>query len=76
MARLLRRREPKPVALLEQDGDVTLAVENTLALHLGRMRGEYRDDKRIAEKAMQCRTCYTAIQRSLDGMLQATLLWR
>ena len=76
VARLLRRREPKPVALLEQDGDVTLAVENTLALHLGRMRGEHRDNQRGRKKAAQRCARYTAVQRSLDGMLHAALLRR
>ena len=39
----------------KQAGDVVLGVENALALHFGRVRGEHRHDQRVVEELLQDR---------------------
>ncbi|SOT40155.1 hypothetical protein F01_260221 [Burkholderia cenocepacia] len=41
------------VALREQARDVVLRIEDALALHFGRVRGQHRHDQRIVEEALQ-----------------------
>src|SRR4051812_30886865 len=53
---MLFRRERHPIAPYEQTCDLALAVERALALHLGRMSGQYRRDERLREPACDVRT--------------------
>ena len=46
----LLRRQLDTVTLGEQARDLALAVEDALALHLGRMRGQHGRDQRIAKE--------------------------
>ena len=48
-ARRVRRREGRVIPFGEERGDLALAVEDALALHLGRVGGEHRGDMRRAQ---------------------------
>src|SRR4029077_4754976 len=53
-----------PVAIIEQFGDVPLAIAYALALDLGWMGGKDRANKRSVKKRLELRRCYTCVQRT------------
>ncbi len=71
------RSQAVAVALVEQAGDLPLAVEDALALHFGGVSGEHRLDRRRGEEITQaCRRDATA-QGTRNAVRQTTLFgWR
>ena len=69
----LFRRQLHTIALIQQACDHHLAIQNTLALHLGRMRSQYRRDLRSLEKILQLLRALTGCIQRCNGVRQATL---
>jgi hypothetical protein len=69
-------RELGAVALVEQARDLPLAVEDALALHFGRMRGQHRAHLGAGEEIAQLAGIDAGGQRALQGQGQAALARR
>jgi hypothetical protein len=51
--------------------DLTLGVEDALALHFGRVRGQHRDHERAIEQGAHARACHAPCLQAHEGVLDA-----
>ena len=73
LARLVRR-EQDPVAPLQQPDDLALAIENALALDLGRVRGEHGAHPRVGEPRRQRRAIHALGGEAVERIGDASAL--
>ncbi len=73
---LLLGRGLAAVAPLQQLGDLALGVEGTLALHLGRVCGQYRHDRCLVEESAQARRVDSRSFGTVKRVRQAALVRR
>ena len=67
-------REQDPVAPLQQPDDLALAIENALALDLGRMRGEHRAHLGVGEPRCQRGGAHAMVGEAIERVGKAAAL--